>query len=429
MSLNCHSPMTTKLTVNSSPVNKSTLKRSLLRRAKLKSRQTGAALIIALLIVGMVTVVAGGMALDYVITVKRAANQLLAEQSYGYLLGAEQLAMKVLWEDGVGINSFAPSIPGVELPKPNTAIDTCDDMWAQEAPPFVIEEGSYGGSVHDLQGRFNINNLKNSPARVNGPFPTTVDQARFIRLLQSFNDEEMLISTDEAVAITAAVVDWVDFNSDVTSYFGAEDGYYESAENQPPQLTANNSMVDVSELLLIQGMTPKLYEKLLPHVTVWPLNGGSINVNTATPNVLRSLNVPKVSGNNNPATAMALVGPPLSELEIEPVLAFQSSGWEEIKDFIDSSTVYQNIDTAGLALSSEYFMLNGVAVMGDLTTRIYSVIHRSGSSNAKSGNGAGKVYVSVVSRSRQGHDEDQTCFATKAGSSNPDGTNSAGVTS
>ena len=67
----------------------------------LHSRQRGAALVIALMVVALVAVIGASMGIDYIITVKRASNQLVAEQAFSYGIAAESIALKALRTDSL----------------------------------------------------------------------------------------------------------------------------------------------------------------------------------------------------------------------------------------------------------------------------------------------------------------------------------------
>lgn len=86
--------------------------------------------------------------------------------------------------------------------------------------------------------------------------------------------------------IVPPILDWLDADSDTRFPNGAEDEYYTRLD--PPYRAANGPFADVSELRLVRGMTPEIYAKLAPLITVL---GSSVpvNVNTAPPEVLMSL--------------------------------------------------------------------------------------------------------------------------------------------
>src|SRR5690606_14805629 len=68
---------------------------------------------------------------------------------------------------------------------------------------------------------------------------------------------------------------------------GAEADYYLGLD--PPHPITNGPMTSVSELSLIKGMTPDIYERLLPLVIALP-EDVKMNINTLKPELLRALN-------------------------------------------------------------------------------------------------------------------------------------------
>lgn len=334
-----------------------------------RKQQRGAALIIAILVVALISVLAIGMSSEHWITVKRSSNQILGEVAYSYLRAAEKIAIRAIEID---LETGA-----------NQDVDYCQEPWALDRLVLGLDEGAYEIEVEDLSGRFNINNLlDNNSANNNKAVPYNIDQARFIRLLQSFNghpDLESDIDITTAIFLTEAVMDWLDSNTSPRPS-GAEDGSYDSLDGQFNYLAANQAMVSVSELNLIANMPADLYALLKPHITVWPKNGGSINVNTATPNVLRSLNV---YGNTNTQFS----GQPLALADIETAWQQQRGGsadgslnpadfangglppppFADIEAFKKVAPFDQaNFNSTGLGVKSEAFLLKSRVEIGDL---------------------------------------------------------------
>jgi len=354
-------------------MNRRSLNHSTLNRCTLK-RSRGAALIIAMMVVALVAIIGASMGIDYMITVKRASNQLIGEQAYSYGLAAETFAVKVLEMDLLK-----------DAQDGGSRHDSLDEFWNKDAPPFQTAEGAYGGKLYDLSGRFNINVLKDQAGRISSPEkkalppPQTVDEARFARLLMSLSDEEgdFVVTPEQAYSITAAVIDWLDADNVPTGIDGAEDDFYAGSKERPPYRAANRAMVSPSELLLVAHMTPEIYKRLLPHISVWPMTSaaatagagggsqGSINMNTATPNVLRSLNVKQGAFDGIPATAQ----------DIAPLQQQQAlEGGYPAEQKFDS--LLGGIDASGLTTSSDFFLLDGHVVIGDVTTNMQSVISR-----------------------------------------------------
>ena len=109
----------------------------------------------------------------------------------------------------------------------------------------------------------------------NGNAPDEQRLAVFRRLLD-------ILGIDSSLA--DGVVDWLD-NDDAPRVGGAESSYYMGL---PYPYRAKNDLLDtLDELRLVRGVTPEVFEKLRPFVTVW--SSGKVNLNTAPKEVLMSL--------------------------------------------------------------------------------------------------------------------------------------------
>ena len=97
---------------------------------------------------------------------------------------------------------------------------------------------------------------------------------------------------DEAAGLAAAVEDWRD-EDDKSVSGGAENSYYRGLDDAYD--CKNGPFESVEELLLVRGMTPALYHRLEPHVTVY--GSGQLNVNTADRMALRSLGLSELGAN------------------------------------------------------------------------------------------------------------------------------------
>lgn len=339
------------------------------------NKQNGAALVIAMLILSLVTVFAASMMIEYNFSVRRVTNQLTSQQAYNYLLGTEAIAHKALMMD-------------LQLDRDDgSTVDHLGEIWAQEVPPFVIEDGAYGGRIYDLQGRFNLNSLRDNTVlpigQIQPAVPFTIEQGIFIRLLQAMSDDDYAVDEDKAIAITEAVVDWLDSDGDARGFNCGEDDAYYNIDGRQPHRTSNLPFASVSELLLICNMPVKLYLRLLPHVTVWPASGkSSINVNTATTPLLRSLfvakeDVPKLQMINGRSNFLS--PPPLTEDEVKTIVEHQGAdGYDQLAQVEVDIDGYELWPNGPIGLYSNYFILESTAIMGDLTQTMSSVISREG---------------------------------------------------
>jgi general secretion pathway protein K len=338
--------------------------------------QCGAALVVAMLVLAIIAVFSVSMSAEYNFGVQRVSNQIIAQQAYSYLRGTEAVAHKALAID-------------LEMDKQNgTTIDSLSEFWAQDIPPFALEDGQYTAHLYDLQGRFNLNSLRKPnlvfpPNQLPPAVPHTVEQGIFIRLLQAVGDANYSVSEEDAIAITEAVVDWLDLDTNPTGFNCGEDDAYYDIEGRSPHRTANMPFYSVSELRLICNLPVELYERLLPYITVWPLSGtGIINMNTAPEPVLRSVlvaqqDVTRLQAVNGQVSYQSPA--PINAAQLELFLENQKlQGYDHLNDMLIDLQGNQFWPNAPLGLYSDYFLLQSEASIGEITQSMYSVISREG---------------------------------------------------
>ncbi len=221
---------------------------------KRHARQRGVALITAVLVVAIATLLIAGLLDRGDVALARTRNLTRGAQADALAMGVEDWALAALRQDAIT----------------GDGRDTRDDSWAQALPPTPVPGGVISGLMRDLNGCLNLNNL------VRGDGADEIELARFTRLLE-------ILKLDPALA--PAVVDWLDPNL-LPETRGAEDQAYAAA--RPPYRAANRFMSHISELRLVRGVDDKVYQALLPHVCATP-PGSPINLNTASLEVIRAL--------------------------------------------------------------------------------------------------------------------------------------------
>ncbi len=92
------------------------------------------------------------------------------------------------------------------------------------------------------------------------------------------NDEE------DALDLADAIIDWRTFGKSRIDGFASDD-YYSHLEYPYEKKDAPYELLD--ELLLVEGMTPEIYNQLKPFITIY--GDGAININTASRIVLKAL--------------------------------------------------------------------------------------------------------------------------------------------
>lgn len=150
-------------------------------------------------------------------------------------------------------------------------VDHLGEPWALRLPAMQVENGELVGHIEDQQGLFNLNNV------VSEGKLSVVQLARFRRLLA------ILGLPDE---LADALVDWIDEDGQPQPRQGAEDAYYLALD--PPYLTANRPLTDLSELALVRGFDAGVRARLRPYVTALP-RFTAVNVNTAPPEALAAV--------------------------------------------------------------------------------------------------------------------------------------------
>ena len=213
--------------------------------------QRGVALLVALLVVALATVLIAGLLDRGELTAARTRNQLRAEQAQAYAQGLEAYAARVLQQD---MDSGSTN-------------DTSSDVWALPLPPTPVPGGQIMATMSDLNGRFNLNNL-------DPKYDTTGDwQRKFVLLLQA-------LKLDRTLAGNIAA--WMSVDPSANP----GDAWYLT---QPvPYRSAKRDFIHVSELRLIKGIDGDVYTRLAPYVSALP-PGTPINVNTASVPVLMTL--------------------------------------------------------------------------------------------------------------------------------------------
>ena len=214
--------------------------------------QRGIALLVALLVVALATVLIAGLVDRGELAFARTRNELLEAQAQAYAQGLEDYAARVLQQDWAQNSGNS---------------DSNASMWAIPMPPTPVPNGLIAGTMRDRNGCFNLNNLTDANGQPNEPWP-----GKFRKLLTALRLDPN---------ITDAVLAWMNPQP------GNDDPYY-LAQPQPYR-QAKRGFAHASELRLVKGVGSDAYAALAPHVCALP-PGTLININTATPPVLMTLN-------------------------------------------------------------------------------------------------------------------------------------------
>ena len=219
-----------------------------------RAAQRGVALIVAILLVALATILAAAVAYENAMTARRGTGTFAFDESLLIAQGAEALA-------AYGIRQFYQADPQ------HTYIG---QGWDKPVGPMEVVPGvMLEASLEDLQGRFNLNNLVK-----NDGTPDAVNVAAFTKLLE-------LLGLETKWA--PMLVDWIDADIVPQNIDGAEDSVYMG--QTPPYRTPNRYITSASELLALPGFGRDRYLLLAPYVTALPWKT-TINVCTAKDKVL-----------------------------------------------------------------------------------------------------------------------------------------------
>ncbi len=194
----------------------------------------GIAIILVLVAITVLGALAGGFAYSMKIEMRLAQNH------------NNEAEMEWLGRSGVELAKY---VLAQQLTQPGGRFDSLNQKWA--GGQGVTNEGLAEIELENVQlgsGAFSVK---------------IIDQERFFNI--NVADEEILqramnmvgVDGADATAISDCILDWRD-TDDATHLKGAEsDDYY--LRQQPPYYAKNGPIDDLTELMLIKGITPEMY--------------------------------------------------------------------------------------------------------------------------------------------------------------------------
>jgi general secretion pathway protein K len=289
----------------------------------------GVALLAAVLVVALATILIAGLLDRAGLGQARALQSTRAAQAQAYQQGLELWAARILRDD-----------------RANDGVDSRTDAWAQMLPPITVPEGLITGRLRDLDGCLNLNALWHA----GGEQPLEIN--RFERLLTLLELDPGLLD---------AIVDWLDDDDRSRRGGGAEDAAYAALD--PPRRAGNGPFVHVSELRAVIGIEPAIYQALLPHVCARPDPSGPLNINTASALVLRSLH-------RGIDAALA------QRLHSDGRARFQSV--DAFAQALQEANIIEPLDGQGqgLGVASRWFVAEAQIVLGEVPVNLYSLLER-----------------------------------------------------
>jgi general secretion pathway protein K len=293
--------------------------------------QRGVAMLVAILLVAVGTVIAASIAFDSAMTARRGVAILAMDQSLMVATGAEALAAYALREDARESEEF----------------DHPGEVWGKPYGPLEIVPGIVlTAYVEDLQGRFNLNSLLQDDG--------TVNESTLVQL------QRLMEMTGVEPKWAGMIADWIDLDTVERNPDGGEDSLYSGQD--PPYRTPNLLLTSTSELLALPGFGRERYLKLAPYITALPYNA-PLNLCSAQGVVIDSLipNHTEFSGEQSPLKTNRERGCFPKKEDIEPVLPN-----DENKALV----------LARIGTKSEYFRLTSLIRIGTSEFALYSLLKR-----------------------------------------------------
>jgi general secretion pathway protein K len=306
-----------------------------MKRVVIKS-QHGVAMITAILIVALATILAVHVGYQSFLDQRRTAGVFSFDQGFQVALGAEAWVADVLQKDA----------------RQSGKTDDYTEEWAMRIPPLPVDGGEIVGQVDDMQGRFNLNSLVKWDQAKNQFVTDLPAVERFKRLL------EILKMEDKWAGVIA---DWIDGDIDASFPDGAEDPIYTGMT--PAYRTANMPITRATELLSLAGFGLERYQKLEPYVTALPI-GTPINLCTAPPPVLDALTAKQrqytLAVQSTAQTRKQRCFPTIADLQatLDP---------KEKQELIDGKVISQ---------TSSYFRTTVWVTIGTTQLTLYSLLYR-----------------------------------------------------
>ncbi|HWG76720.1 MAG TPA: type II secretion system minor pseudopilin GspK [Steroidobacteraceae bacterium] len=298
-------------------------------RAQRPAAQRGIALITAIVLVAIATVLATSIGFAAVMAARRASATFGADQALLAAEGAEDMAGYVLWQSG--------AITGNG--------DWPGQVWAQPYGPYPLapDVTLQFAQIDDEQGKFNLNDLA-AGGKTDGE---AVQEFR--RLLQLVGLEPKWASL---------MADWIDGDNMPNDPDGAEDSVY--LGQTPPYRPPNMPVTSISELMALPGFGRDRYNRIAPYISALP-PPTKINLCTAAGVVLDAL-----SGKDEYGTASSTLSELRSQGDCHP----------SITEF-NTSLSPKQISTLAprIGMTSSYFRLRTFITIGSARFSLYSLLY------------------------------------------------------
>ncbi|STX29019.1 general secretion pathway protein K [Legionella beliardensis] len=303
--------------------------------------QQGSALLSALFIMTLVAIAATAMSVRLQLDIYRTQLTIISDKLY---LASQVVSFWAMGEILNTKNRFAIADKYgkvMDFPKQYEAI----------YPGFVIS-----GSLYDLQGRFNLNNVSDR-----NYYPI------FLKFLKNTLNKT---PTQEQLNIAAATYQWL---SPYTPGRGNDEFMTYYLKQKPAYYPSKQLFESVTEFRLVRGINAVIYRQLENFITALPAVT-PININTASRQLLMSL------------------GDKLNEQQINDIMTARGKDGIMTDKKLNALLKKLNLRKEIITIESEYFLSIAKIKSSDLTLVNFSILKRSKDKE-------GKMSVSLVKES------------------------------
>jgi general secretion pathway protein K len=337
------------------------------------------AVVAALVAVVVLTLLAGAFAYSMKVETRLAANANNDEQ--------------MLWLGRAGVE-LSCWVLSQETKQP---YDSLNEIWA-------------GGSGTGPETNSPLMGLSLTDYPVGSPNPVGTVSLKIIDLERKININSapapllqqvfttMGVNANDITVLSDSIQDWIDAD-DGTRPAGAESDYYQGLN--PPYFAKNAPMDDISELLLVKGVTPAMYSGTSTNNPAAPIQHHKLGFNNSASSqepdyafgfnsIFTAFSSGKINVNTADANVLSLI-PGMDTTSVQSILKFRAG--PDGVDGTDDDTPFQNpgqVASAGInpqaaaqignyvTTRSTTFEVHVTAKIGDQTREFVAVVFRNG---------------------------------------------------